>query len=42
MLAADAWVAAGQPDSARAVLRDLIARFPMFQRLKDRLAELGG
>jgi uncharacterized membrane protein len=42
MLAADAWVAAGQPDSARAVLRGLIARFPMFQRLKDRLAQLGG
>jgi uncharacterized membrane protein len=42
MLAADAWVAAGQPDSARAVLRGLVARFPQFQRLKDRLTQLGG
>ncbi|HEY6108097.1 MAG TPA: hypothetical protein VIV56_04255, partial [Gemmatimonadales bacterium] len=42
MLAADAWVAAGQPDSARAVLRGLVARFPQFQRIKDRLAQLGG
>jgi uncharacterized membrane protein len=42
MLAADAWVAAGQPDSARAVLRNLVARFPTFQRLKDRLTQLGG
>jgi uncharacterized membrane protein len=42
MLTVDAWVAAGQPDSARAVLRGLIARFPANQRLKDRLAQLGG
>lgn len=42
MLAVDAYVAAGQPDSARAVLRGLVARFPMFQRLKDRLTQLGG
>lgn len=42
MLAADAWVAVGQPDSARAVLRDLVARFPQAQRLKERLAQLGG
>lgn len=42
MLAADAWVAAGQPDSARAVLRGLVARFPQFQRIKDRLTQLGG
>jgi uncharacterized membrane protein len=42
MLAADAWVAAGQPDSAREVLRGLVARFPTFQRLKDRLTQLGG
>ena len=42
MLAADAWVAASQPDSARAVLRGLVARFPQFQRIKDRLAQLGG
>jgi uncharacterized membrane protein len=40
--AADAWVAAGQPDSAKAVLRGLVARFPQVQRLKDRLAQLGG
>jgi uncharacterized membrane protein len=42
MLAADAWAAAGQPDSARAVLRGLLARFPANQRLKERLAQLGG
>src|SRR5512146_464113 len=42
MLAADAWAAAGQPDSARAVLRGLVARFPQFQRIKDRLEQLGG
>jgi uncharacterized membrane protein len=42
MLAADALVAAGRPDSARAVLRALVAEFPMSQRLKDRLTQLGG
>jgi uncharacterized membrane protein len=42
MLTADAYVALGQPDSARAVLRRLVAQFPTFQRLKDRLAQLGG
>jgi uncharacterized membrane protein len=42
LLAADALVAAGSPDSARAVLRALVAEFPMSQRLKDRLTQLGG
>ncbi len=42
LLTADTWVALGQPDSARALLRRLVAQFPMFQRLKDRLAQLGG
>ncbi len=42
MLTADTYVALGQTDSARAVLRRLVAQFPMFQRLKDRLAQLGG
>jgi uncharacterized membrane protein len=42
MLAADALVAAGSADSARAVLRALVAEFPMSQRLKDRLTQLGG
>jgi uncharacterized membrane protein len=42
MLTADTYVALGQADSARAVLRRLVAQFPMFQRLKDRLAQLGG
>ena len=42
LLAADAYVATGQPDSARAMLRRLVTQFPMSQRLKDRLAELGG
>ena len=41
-LAADAYVAAGRPDSARAVLRRLVAEFPAFRRLKDRLVQLGG
>jgi uncharacterized membrane protein len=41
LLTVDAYVAAGQPDSARAVLRRLIAAFPMSQRLKDRLTQLG-
>ncbi len=42
MLAVDALVAAGNPDSARAVLRALVAEFPMSQRFKDRLTQLGG
>ena len=42
MLAADALVAAGRPDSARAVLRALIVEFPTSRRLKDRLTQLGG
>lgn len=40
MLAADAWEAAGRADSARAVLQRLIAEYPDFQRLKDRLAQV--
>lgn len=42
LLTADTYVALGQPDSAKAMIRRLIAQFPMFQRLKDRLAQLGG
>jgi uncharacterized membrane protein len=42
MVAANALAAAGSPDSARAVLRALVAEFPMSQRLKDRLTQLGG
>jgi len=42
MLTVDSYVALGQADSAKAVLRRLVAQFPMFQRLKDRLAQLGG
>jgi hypothetical protein len=42
MLAADALVAAGRPDSARAVLRALVVELPMSRRLKDRLTQLGG
>src|SRR5712692_8486865 len=42
LLTADAYVALGQPDSARALLRRLVAQFPMSQRLKDRLTQLGG
>jgi len=41
-LTADSYVALGEADSAKAVLRRLVAQFPMFQRLKDRLAQLGG
>ncbi len=41
-LTADALVAAGRPDSARAVLRALIVEFPTSRRLKDRLTQLGG
>ena len=42
LLEVDAYVAANQPDSARAVLRRLVTQFPASQRLKDRLAQLGG
>lgn len=42
LLTADAFVAAGSPDSARAVLRALVAQFPQSPRLKERLAQLGG
>ena len=42
LLTVDAYVAAGQPDSARALLRRLVEQFPMSQRLKDRLTQLGG
>lgn len=42
MLAADAYEAAGMTDSARAVLERLVADFPNFQRLRDRLNKLGG
>jgi uncharacterized membrane protein len=42
LLTADAYVALGEPDSARALVRRLVALYPMFQRLKDRLAQLGG
>jgi uncharacterized membrane protein len=42
MLTVDSYVALGQADSAKAVLRRLVAQFPMFQRLKDRLTQLGG
>lgn len=42
LLTVDTYVALNQPDSAKAVLRRLIAQFPMFQRLKDRLTQLGG
>ena len=42
MLTADSYVALGQTDSAKAVLHRLVAQFPVFQRLKDRLTQLGG
>ena len=42
ILKADALVAAGNADSARAVLRVLVEEFPLSQRLKDRLTQLGG
>lgn len=37
MLTADAWVALGQPDSARGVLGPLVTRYPDVPRLKARL-----
>jgi len=40
-LKADAYVAAGKPDSARAVLERLGNAFPdMQQRIKDRIAQI--
>lgn len=41
-LTADALVALGRPDSARAVVRALVTEFPTSRRLKDRLTQLGG
>lgn len=40
MLLSDAYVAAGQKDSARAVLTALQAKYPMFSWLKDALAKV--
>ena len=37
---ADVYVAAGMPDSARAILTRLVAQFPTNTRFKDRLAKL--
>lgn len=42
MLAADAYEAAGMTDSARAVMQRLVQDFPNFQRLRERLSQLGG
>lgn len=42
LLTADAYVVLGEPDSARALVRRLVAQYPMSQRLRDRLAQLGG
>jgi uncharacterized membrane protein len=42
MLRADAFQAAGERDSAIAVMQDLVKRYPNFRRLQDRLKELGG
>jgi uncharacterized membrane protein len=39
-LKADAFLAAGRPDSARATLEQLARDFPDMQRIKDRLAEM--
>src|SRR5712664_4220171 len=39
-LKADAYVAAGKPDSARATLEQLARDFPDMQRIKDRVAEI--
>jgi uncharacterized membrane protein len=40
MLASDAWVAAGQKDSARAVLNDLAQRFPQARFVTEALKKL--
>jgi len=37
---ADAFIAMGQTDSAKAILTALVAKFPQSQRLKDKLAKL--
>ena len=42
ILLADALVAAGQKDAAKAALTPLAAQFPNDQRLKRKLQELGG
>jgi uncharacterized membrane protein len=42
MLKADALEAAGEKDSAIAVMRELVKKYPGFQRLQDRLKQLGG
>jgi uncharacterized membrane protein len=39
-LKADAFIAAGQPDSARATIERLAAQFPDNPRIKDRLAQM--
>src|ERR1700694_220247 len=39
-LKADAYLAAGRPDSARATLEQLARDFPDMQRIKDRLAQI--
>jgi uncharacterized membrane protein len=40
VLASDAWVAAGQKDSARAILRDLAQRFPQARMVTEALSKL--
>jgi hypothetical protein len=40
LLQADAHLAAGHPDSARAVLEQLARDFPNQQRVRDRLAQI--
>ena len=40
LLKADAFLAAGQPDSARATLEQLARDFPAMQRIKDRIAQI--
>ena len=39
-LKADAYVAAGKPDSARAMLQQLARDFPDVQRIQDRVAQI--
>ena len=41
-LKVDAFIAAGQSDSARATLERLAAQFPDNPRIKDRLAQMQG
>src|SRR5947207_7076161 len=40
VLSADAWVLAGKPDSARAILERLAAQFPDNPRIRDRLSKV--